>query len=105
MFPVSLLTRLQKLFSADQSPLGKGSQSWWIPVYFQGPTSADLFNSTKPIWLPGETKDYRPSSDPTIITDGALDFNAGPKDTGIKKVVWLDHFIRSHHTKPIRKKT
>uniref|UniRef100_A0A8D8PR26 Aminopeptidase n=1 Tax=Cacopsylla melanoneura TaxID=428564 RepID=A0A8D8PR26_9HEMI len=69
----SVLRFTQKRYVSDK--LGNNTDntagSWWIPLYFVGPKSDSIFNSSQPIWLAGDSKISFDSK--TVISNGQLD--------------------------------
>ncbi|KAL1451000.1 hypothetical protein WDU94_003300 [Cyamophila willieti] len=68
----NILHFTQKRFVTDApSESSNKSGSWWIPLTFVGPKSDGIFNSSQPIWLPGDSKSTSNTKD--IIANGQLD--------------------------------
>ncbi|KAL1450999.1 hypothetical protein WDU94_003299 [Cyamophila willieti] len=66
----NILHFTQKRFVTDTSS-NKSGGSWWIPLTFVGPKSDGIFNSSQPIWLPGNSKSTSNTKD--VIANGQLD--------------------------------
>ncbi|KAL1451001.1 hypothetical protein WDU94_003301 [Cyamophila willieti] len=68
----NILHFTQKRFVTDApSESSNKSGSWWIPLTFVGPKSDGIFNSSQPIWLPGDSKSTSNTKD--VIANGQLD--------------------------------
>ncbi|KAL1453598.1 hypothetical protein WDU94_009928, partial [Cyamophila willieti] len=80
--PKNSLTITQKRFLTDAQGISNNTETWWIPLTFVGATSAPQFNSSKPVWLPGDSKGSTTNFDQKdVIANGHFDLNCGLKDT------------------------
>uniref|UniRef100_A0A8D9EPL0 Aminopeptidase n=1 Tax=Cacopsylla melanoneura TaxID=428564 RepID=A0A8D9EPL0_9HEMI len=77
----STLHFTQKRFLTD-TPVSNGSDAWWLPLMFVGSTTAEIFNSTKPVWLPGDSKGSGHDGK-EIIASGQYEL------TGVKDTDWF----------------
>ncbi|KAL1453821.1 hypothetical protein WDU94_010133, partial [Cyamophila willieti] len=73
----SVIHFTQKRYLTDTKG-NNGSDAWWIPLLFVGPTLTE--NSTKPVWLPADSKGAGSPAGKDIIAGGQYQL-AGVKDT------------------------